>query len=73
MNKYNDYDLRPRVQGADPPVTSQIKQDDIALLEACRTELRACAASFNHREKGWCPHCSYEGVIARLNERLEVK
>ena len=112
MNKYNDYDLRPRVQGEDPrpqraedngavemnrsndlrkmcelpdnealgvlarqelPNIANDLDADTALLEACLTELKSCAVSFNHRAKGWCPHCSYENLIARLDERLEVK
>jgi len=31
-----------------------------AILKA---ELKACSASFSHREKGWCPHCSYERAL----------
>lgn len=41
-----------------------------ALVRRLQTELRACSASFKHRENGWCPHCSYEQALALTEEKI---
>jgi len=70
MGRYNEYDLRPRVQGEDPPQKS-VRTDDTALLEACREALfwqglcRICMGTPGEHH--------YECVGRRLDERLKVK
>ena len=65
-----DNEALGRLARQELPIIADELAADTALLEACLTELKSCAVSFNHRAKGWCPHCSYENLIARLDERL---